>query len=150
MHASQQGTADSLQLERGTDDERRADFVASLLGLRKVGWIFTQSVQEREFIMSTEEVCQIAAMQDELGEQAVTAVVSMVPSDDGMIARVIRGGHRLMALCLRLLNCCCFTRSCCCFTTIVSTSSPPLFPQYMLFVCVCVHPACPHRRQRSF
>lgn len=79
----QQGTADSLQLERGTDDERRADFVASLLGLRKVGWIFTQSVQERECIMSTEEVCQIAAMQDELGEQAVTAVVSMVASEDG-------------------------------------------------------------------
>lgn len=80
---TQQGTATSLHLERGTDEERRADFVASLLGLRKVGWIFTQSVQERDFIMSTEEVCQMAAMQDELGEQAVTAVVSMVPSEDG-------------------------------------------------------------------
>ena len=30
---------------------------------RKVGWIFAQSTKEREFIMSTEEVCQMAAVQ---------------------------------------------------------------------------------------
>ena len=28
----QQGTADSLQLERGTEEERRADFIAERLG----------------------------------------------------------------------------------------------------------------------
>ena len=28
--------------------------------LRKVGWIFAQSTKERDFIMSTQEVCQIA------------------------------------------------------------------------------------------
>ena len=29
------------------------DFLAGLLGMKKVGWIFTQSKQERDFIMHT-------------------------------------------------------------------------------------------------
>ena len=44
--------------------------------LEKVGWIFTQSNQERDYIMSTPEICQIAVMQDELGPDCVTGVVS--------------------------------------------------------------------------
>ena len=31
--------------------------------LQKVGWIFAQSTKERDFIMSAEEVCQMAAIQ---------------------------------------------------------------------------------------
>jgi hypothetical protein len=31
--------------------------------LRKVGWIFTQSVAERDWIMDSEEIQQMAAMQ---------------------------------------------------------------------------------------
>ncbi len=31
--------------------------------LAKVGWIFTQSAAERDYIMSSEEVQQMAAMQ---------------------------------------------------------------------------------------
>ncbi len=57
-----------------------------------MGWIFTQSVQEREYIISTEEICQMAAMQDELGERAVTAVVSMVPSEEGRKGGFVVGG----------------------------------------------------------
>lgn len=30
---------------------------------RKVGWIFAQSTKERDFIMSSEEICQMAAVQ---------------------------------------------------------------------------------------
>ena len=30
---------------------------------RKVGWIWAQSTKEREFIMSSEEICQCAAVQ---------------------------------------------------------------------------------------
>jgi hypothetical protein len=48
-----------------------------------VGWIFAQSTRERDFIMSAEEVCQMAAVQAELGERAVTAVVSMSVTEEG-------------------------------------------------------------------
>ncbi len=34
-----------------------------LLGLRKVGWIFAASNKEREYIMSTSEVKQMATLQ---------------------------------------------------------------------------------------
>ena len=50
---------------------------------RKVGWIFAQSTKEREFIMSAEEVCQMAAVQDEMGQHAVTALVATWPGEDG-------------------------------------------------------------------
>ncbi len=50
--------------------------------LQKVGWIFTQSAAERDYIMDSEEVQQMASVQGELGETAVTGVVS-VASDDG-------------------------------------------------------------------
>ena len=39
------------------------DFIAGLLGYQKVGWIFSQSKHERDFIMHTNEVLQVAAMQ---------------------------------------------------------------------------------------
>lgn len=50
--------------------------------LRKVGWIFTQSSKERDYILSSEEVAQIAGIQEEMGETAVTAVVSLEMDDD--------------------------------------------------------------------
>ncbi|KAK9858448.1 hypothetical protein WJX84_010645 [Apatococcus fuscideae] len=77
----QQGGADWLQMDRGGEEEKRADFIAKHLGLEKVGWIFTQSNQERDFILSTPEVCQMAAMQDELGPECVTGVVSVTVTD---------------------------------------------------------------------
>jgi nuclear protein localization protein 4 homolog len=51
--------------------------------LQKVGWIFTQSNKQRDFILSTEEVVQIAHIQEELGPTAVTAVVSLEVDEDG-------------------------------------------------------------------
>jgi len=51
--------------------------------LRKVGWIFTQSTKARDFIISGAEAAQMAAVQAELGEAAVTAVVSLAPAEDG-------------------------------------------------------------------
>lgn len=59
----QSGNADSLVLERETPEEKAADRIASLLGWRKVGWVFSLSTKEREYIFSAEEVCQMAAMQ---------------------------------------------------------------------------------------
>lgn len=51
--------------------------------LKKVGWIFSRSTAERDFIMSTDEVCQMAAFMEEIGEQAVTAVVELAESEEG-------------------------------------------------------------------
>ena len=51
--------------------------------MEKVGWIFTQSSKERDYIMNSEEICQMAAWQDEVGEHCVTGVVSLDVSEDG-------------------------------------------------------------------
>lgn len=59
----QTGSADSLSLERGTEEESVADAIATAQGWKKVGWIYSQSTKEREFIVSTEELCQMAACQ---------------------------------------------------------------------------------------
>ncbi|KAK2076952.1 hypothetical protein QBZ16_005180 [Prototheca wickerhamii] len=79
----QTGSADSLSLERGTEEESAADAIAAAQGWKKVGWIYSQSTKEREFIVSTEELCQMAACQDEMGDTAVTALVAAFPGDDG-------------------------------------------------------------------
>eukprot|EP00803_Ostreobium_quekettii_P001724 evm.model.scf_441EXC.17 EVM.evm.TU.scf_441EXC.17 scf_441EXC:83479-85016(-) len=79
----QEGSTEQLLLERGTDEEQKADFVAQLLGCKKLGWIFSQSTKERDFILSSGELKQMAAMQDELGEKCVTAVVSLDTSQQG-------------------------------------------------------------------
>lgn len=78
----QDGTPDSLALHRGTEEEHLADAVATSFGWTKVGWIFTQSSKEREFICSAEEICQMAAIQSEMGEKAVTALVAMFPPEE--------------------------------------------------------------------
>ncbi len=48
-----------------------------------MGWIFTQAAAPRDFILSTAEVCQMAAVQAELGQTAVTGIVSLSHSDEG-------------------------------------------------------------------
>lgn len=79
----QEGSADSLELERQGTQQQLADVIAAALGWRKVGWIFSQSQGERGFILSAAEVCQMAAIQQELGETAVTGVVSI--SEEGHV-----------------------------------------------------------------
>lgn len=77
----QQGSQDSLILERETPQEKLADRIATIWGWKKVGWVFSQSTKERDFMFSAEEVAQMAAIQDEMGECAVTAVVALLPAD---------------------------------------------------------------------
>eukprot|EP00955_Chlamydomonas_euryale_P099944 365252-Chlamydomonas_euryale.AAC.31 len=93
----QQGSAMNLTLERHTPEEAQVDFLAGLLGYQKphvlctcshtvarqVGWIFSQSKAERDFIMHTGELLQTATMQDELGENAATVLVSWEDNDQG-------------------------------------------------------------------
>ena len=48
-----------------------------------MGWIFTQSSKERDYIMHTQEICQMAQWQHELGEHCVTGVVTLESGDEG-------------------------------------------------------------------
>lgn len=63
LEPPQEGNADRLMLERGSPSEDAADRVASAFGWQKVGWVFSQSTNERDYIFSAEEVCQMAAIQ---------------------------------------------------------------------------------------
>lgn len=78
----QEGSADTLLLERGTAEEQRADFIARVFGWTKVGWVFAQSSGQRDYILSVDEICQMAAVQNEMGQEAVSGVVSMSPDGD--------------------------------------------------------------------
>ena len=55
----------------------------TLCRMEKVGWIFTQSSKERDYIMHTQEICQMAQWQHELGEHCVTGVVTLESGDEG-------------------------------------------------------------------
>lgn len=99
----QEGSPDSLSMERGTDEEARADAVATAFGWVKVGWIFTQSTKEREFVCSGEEICQMAAIQSEMGEKAVTALVAMFPpEEEGEAPEVHFEAFQVSAQCVKL------------------------------------------------
>jgi nuclear protein localization family protein 4 len=79
---------DGVVPERGGADEQLADFIAGKLGLSKVGWVLAQAATPpgappRDWIMSDAEVRAMAGVQAELGERAVTAVVSAEPSLSG-------------------------------------------------------------------
>lgn len=82
LEPPQRGTPDSVSIERGSEVERHADRLAEAFGWSKVGWIFTFSNKEREYILSAEEACQVAAWQAELGDRAVTALVAPVEDEE--------------------------------------------------------------------
>eukprot|EP00879_Flechtneria_rotunda_P015340 GHRR01016036.1.p1 GENE.GHRR01016036.1~~GHRR01016036.1.p1 ORF type:complete len:378 (+),score=128.22 GHRR01016036.1:953-2086(+) len=79
----QQGGQDELVLERHTPQEAQCDFLAGILGLQKVGWVFNQSNKERDYIMSSSEIQAMAAMQDEFGPKSVAVLVTWDVNDHG-------------------------------------------------------------------
>lgn len=50
---------------------------------QKVGWIFSQTVAEREHVLSAEEVVQMARWQRACGGRGASAVVSLWEEEDG-------------------------------------------------------------------
>jgi nuclear protein localization family protein 4 len=78
----QEGSQDGLTLDRNTVQEQLADRIASVWGWKKVGWVFSQSSNEREYMFSAEEVMQMADIQLEMGDTAVTAVVALLPGEE--------------------------------------------------------------------
>ncbi|KAG2443114.1 hypothetical protein HYH02_009527 [Chlamydomonas schloesseri] len=80
----QEGSADKLTLQRHTPEEQQVDLIAQMLGYRKVGFIFSQSVKgqkaaaEGDYIINSDELIAMAAMQAEIGEHCTTALVTLV------------------------------------------------------------------------
>lgn len=60
-----------------------AEFPPKCNRLKKVGAILSQSTKERDFIASTGEIRMMAQVQNELGEKAVTALVSWEADEKG-------------------------------------------------------------------
>mmetsp|Transcript_30694 Transcript_30694/g.55886 ORF Transcript_30694/g.55886 Transcript_30694/m.55886 type:complete len:491 (-) Transcript_30694:686-2158(-) len=76
-----------LNLEPNPKEGQEVDFLAQLLGLRKVGLIFSYaSGQSQEWIADTHELLLMAKVQSEVGPFGVTATVAWVeepPSEEG-------------------------------------------------------------------
>ncbi|KAI4983646.1 hypothetical protein ZWY2020_025512 [Hordeum vulgare] len=86
----QQGSSDVVQLMRDADEEARMDAIANGLGMRRLGFVFTQGGVGRkasetdEYTMSNIEVVQAAQLQAEGGiPEWVTAVVKQEVGEDG-------------------------------------------------------------------
>ena len=70
-----------------------------------MGWIFTQGAAERDYIMSSEEIQQMAALQAELGPDAVTGVVSVAAPEEDEAGPSIH--FEVCALHTKILSPCC-------------------------------------------
>ncbi|CAN6467828.1 unnamed protein product [Victoria cruziana] len=82
----QQGTEDNLILLRDPDEENRVDAVAIGMGMRRVGFIFTQTVGQTkgDYTLSNVEVRQSAELHGESElKEWVTAVVKLEVNEDG-------------------------------------------------------------------
>lgn len=79
----QDATADEVLVHATTEELDKVETIASLLGLRRVGHIFSQSAEEKDYLISTQEVVEMAQMQETYGEAFVTAVVSLYHSEEG-------------------------------------------------------------------
>lgn len=82
----QQGSEESLLLMRDMDEEKRADVIAAGLGLRKVGFIFTQTVSQtkRDYTLSNVEIRQAVELHAESGfENWATAIVKLEVNEEG-------------------------------------------------------------------
>eukprot|EP00897_Mesotaenium_endlicherianum_P004380 jgi/Mesen1/3970/ME000210S03203 len=109
----QQGAEDNLVLLRDPDEEKRVDLIAAGLGMRRVGFIFTQSVSaaKRDYTMSSAEVRQAAELHAESGfEHFATAIVKLEVNGGegedggGAAADVHFEAFQLSDQCVRLFN----------------------------------------------
>ncbi|PKU63690.1 NPL4-like protein 2 [Dendrobium catenatum] len=103
----QVGTEDILTLLRDPEEEKLVDAIATGLGMRRVGFVFTQAVGREgkgEYTMSSREVIQAAELQAEGGiEEWVTAVVKLEVNEDGA-ADVHFEAFQLSDICVKLFK----------------------------------------------
>jgi len=82
----QQGSEDRLLLMRDMEEEKHADIIAAGLGLRKVGFIFTQTVSQskKDYTLSSIEIRQAAQLHAESEFECwATAIVKLEGNDEG-------------------------------------------------------------------
>ncbi|KAG6402047.1 hypothetical protein SASPL_138917 [Salvia splendens] len=102
----QQGTEENLILLRDPDEEKLVEAIALGLGMRKVGFIFTQTVSQdkKDYTMSNSEVLQAVELQAEGDlKEWVTAVVKLEVSEDGSAA-VHFEAFQMSDMCVRLFK----------------------------------------------
>lgn len=102
----QQGTEESLILLRDPDEEKVVDALAIGLGMRKVGFIFTQTISQdkKDYTMSTAEVLQAAELHAEGDlKEWVTAIVKLEVNEDGA-ADVHFEAFQMSDMCVRLFK----------------------------------------------
>jgi len=100
----QQGTEENLILLRIPDEEILVEAIAGALGMRRVGFIFTQTISQnkKDYTLSNAEILQAAELhgQSDLKEW-VTAVVKLEVNDDGG-ADVHFEAFQMSDMCIRL------------------------------------------------
>ncbi|KAK8946523.1 NPL4-like protein 1 [Platanthera zijinensis] len=103
----QVGTEDVLTLLRDPEEEKLVEAIAIGLGMRRVGFVFTQAVGREgkgEYTMSRREVIQAAELQAEGGIQEwVTAVVKLEVNEDGA-ADVHFEAFQMSDICVKLFK----------------------------------------------
>ncbi|XP_047327226.1 NPL4-like protein 2 [Impatiens glandulifera] len=102
----QQGTEENLILLRDPDEEKLVEAIAMGLGMRSVGFIFTQTVSQdkKDYTMSNSEILQAAELhaQSELKEW-VTAIVKLEVNEDGA-ADVHFEAFQISDVCVKLFK----------------------------------------------
>ncbi|XP_042491427.1 NPL4-like protein 1 [Macadamia integrifolia] len=102
----QQGTEENLILLRDPDEENRVEAIALGLGMRKVGFIFTQTIgqNKKDYTLSNSEILQAAELQGENDlKEWVTAVVKLEVNEDGG-ADVHFEAFQMSDMCVRLFK----------------------------------------------
>ncbi|XP_027116539.1 NPL4-like protein 2 [Coffea eugenioides] len=102
----QQGTDENLILLRDPDEEKLVEAIAAGLGMRKVGFIFTQTISQdkKDFTMSNAEILQAAELHAEGDlKEWVTAVVKLEVNEDGL-ANVHFEAFQMSDMCIRLFK----------------------------------------------
>lgn len=102
----QQGMEDNLILMRDAEEEKRVDAIALGLGMRRVGFIFSQTVTQdkKEYTLSNVEVLLAAQLHAESDlKEWVTAVVKLEMNEDGG-ADVHFEAFQMSDMCVRLFR----------------------------------------------
>ncbi|KAI3470952.1 hypothetical protein Pfo_027615 [Paulownia fortunei] len=102
----QQGTEENLILLRDPDEEKLVEAIALGLGMRRVGFIFTQTISQdkKDYTMSNTEVLQAVELHTEGDlKEWVTAVVKLEVNEDGG-ADVHFEAFQMSDMCIRLFK----------------------------------------------
>ncbi|KAK3275542.1 hypothetical protein CYMTET_16331 [Cymbomonas tetramitiformis] len=79
----QEATESSFMLMRNDTEEKSVDFIASVMGWKRVGLAFSHNDPERDWRANEDQIRLMAEMQAEGGEHFVTAMVSSMENEDG-------------------------------------------------------------------